>query len=107
MQSMFDTIKTINQGLARKFPHGNEPYQIMTRLLEEGGELAQQVNHFEDSGVKRKKHGEPNRVKLADEVKGVLITVFQLVAYYELQAELQASLEYSEDRLRSDGFLER
>jgi NTP pyrophosphatase (non-canonical NTP hydrolase) len=104
---VFDTIKTINQGFARKFPPGNEPYQIMTRLLEEGGELAQQVNHFENSGVKRKKHGQPDRAKLADEVKGVLITVFQLVEYYELQAELQASLEYTQDRLRNDGFLER
>jgi NTP pyrophosphatase (non-canonical NTP hydrolase) len=102
---MFDTIKTINQGFARKFPHGNEPYQIMTRLLEEGGELAQQVNHFQDSGVKQKKHGPPDRAKLADEVKGVLITVFQLVEYYKLQAELQTSLELTEGRLREDGFL--
>jgi NTP pyrophosphatase (non-canonical NTP hydrolase) len=32
----------------------------MTRLLEESGELAQQVNHFEGAGVKREKYGEPD-----------------------------------------------
>ena len=44
---MLDLVQAINAGFARKFPNGVEPYQIMTRLLEEAGELAQQVNHFE------------------------------------------------------------
>ena len=103
---MFDTVTAINLGFARKFPSGIEPYQIMTRLLEECGELAQQVNHFENSGVKRDKHGEPDRTKLAQEVKGVLLTLFQVVAYYELETGLRASLEYTQHNLRRDGFLE-
>jgi NTP pyrophosphatase (non-canonical NTP hydrolase) len=103
---MFDTVTAINHGFVRKFPTGNEPYQIMTRLLEEAGELAQQVNHFENSGIKRDKHGEPDRAKLAQEAKGVLLTLFQIVAYYELEQELQASLEHTQRQLRRDGFLE-
>jgi len=102
---MFDTAKLINQGWARKFPSGNEPFQIMTRILEEGGELAQQVNHFENSGIKRDKYGEPDRAKLAQEVKGVLLTLFQIVSYYDLEAELQASLDQTVQRLRADGYL--
>jgi NTP pyrophosphatase (non-canonical NTP hydrolase) len=93
---MFESVTAINRGLSRKFPRGNDPFQIMTRLLEEAGELAQQVNHFENSGVKREKHGEPDRARLAQEVKGVLLTLFQVVAYYELESELAASLAYSE-----------
>lgn len=103
---MLESVRAINQGLAQKFPEGNKPYQIMTRLLEEGGELAQQVNHFENSGVKRDKHGQPDRAKLAQEVKGVLLTLFQVVDYYQLEPELQASLAHTVDRLRTDGFLE-
>ena len=103
---MYETVTAINRGFARKFPNGIEPYQIMTRLLEEAGELAQQVNHFENSGVKRDKHGEPDRAKLAQEAKGVLLTLFQVVAYYELEPELRASLEYTQHNLRRDGFLE-
>jgi NTP pyrophosphatase (non-canonical NTP hydrolase) len=103
--AMFDTIHNVNRGLARKFPNGNEPFQIMTRLLEECGELAQQVNHFENSGVKRQKYGTPDRVKLAQEAKGVLLTLFQVADYYQLTEELQTSLAQSEARLRSDGYL--
>ena len=73
---MLDKIKAVNRGLEHKFPGGDAPFQIMTRLLEESGELAQQVNLFEDSGVKRQKYGEPDRAKLAQEVKGVLLAVF-------------------------------
>jgi NTP pyrophosphatase (non-canonical NTP hydrolase) len=40
-------IMAVTAGLNRRFPDGDEPYQIMTRLLEECGELAQQVNHFD------------------------------------------------------------
>jgi NTP pyrophosphatase (non-canonical NTP hydrolase) len=104
---MIEAVTAINQGLARKFLGGHNPFQIMTRLLEEAGELAQQVNHFENSGVKRDKHGEPDRARMAQEVKGVLLTLFQVVDYYELAPELQASLAYTAEQLRKDGFLKR
>ena len=50
---MLDKIKEINRGLDRRFPTGHTPFQIMTRLLDEGGELAQQMNLFEDSASVR------------------------------------------------------
>ena len=103
---MLDEIKTANQGFRRKFPKGNTPFQIMTRLLEECGELAQQVNHFEGSGVKRLKHGEPDRTKLAQEVKGVLLASFQIVDYYDIQSELESSIGHTLSNLRADGFLQ-
>jgi NTP pyrophosphatase (non-canonical NTP hydrolase) len=46
--------------LNKRFPDGNQPFQIITCLCEEAGELAQVVNHFEGS-VKRQKMGEPSR----------------------------------------------
>ena len=33
----------ITEGLNRRFPNGNDPFQIMTRLLEECGELDQPI----------------------------------------------------------------
>jgi len=103
---LIDKIKAVNQGFARKFPQGNTPFQIMTRVLEEGGELAQQVNLFEDNGVKRQKHGPPDRAKLAQEVKGILLAVFQIVDYYAIESELESSLDYTLGNLRRDGYLE-
>jgi NTP pyrophosphatase (non-canonical NTP hydrolase) len=100
-----EKLHDVNRGLAAKFPDGSEPFKIMTRLLEECGELAQQVHLFEDSGVKRAKYGEPDRSKLADEVKGVLLVAFQVIDYYDLAQEVEASLDASLARLRETGYL--
>ena len=48
MNKLFELAKLYT----RQFPAGNEPYQIVTRILEECGEVAAEVNHFEKSGVK-------------------------------------------------------
>lgn len=50
----------------------------MTRLAEECGELAKEVNHWEGSGAKHKKHGEPCREKLAHEIRNVLTCAAQV-----------------------------
>ena len=103
---MLDKVKAVNRGFERRFPVGNSPFQIMTRLLEECGELAQQVNLFEDQGVKRQKHGEPDRGALAQEVKDVLLAVFQILDYYGVEAELESSLDHTLRNLRSEGHLD-
>jgi NTP pyrophosphatase (non-canonical NTP hydrolase) len=68
-ESQIDKLVAISAGYMRLFPEGNDPFQILARLLEECGELAQQVHHFEDCGVKRAKYGEPDREHLAKEVR--------------------------------------
>ncbi len=59
-----DKLYLIAKGLNKKFPIGNEPFQITTRILEECGEVAKEVNHWENSGVKVKKYGEPKKMIL-------------------------------------------
>jgi NTP pyrophosphatase (non-canonical NTP hydrolase) len=46
-----DKLLEISAGYMCRFPAGNDLFQILARLLEECGELAQQVHHFEDCGV--------------------------------------------------------
>lgn len=36
-------------GYYARYPEGNTPFEIMTRLCEEAGELASAVSHFEGS----------------------------------------------------------
>lgn len=86
-------IYTINDHLRQLFPNGENPFQMVTRLAEECGELAAQVNQFENVGLKRQKHGEPDRAKLAKEVQDVLRCALQIAAYYHLEAELDAAIE--------------
>lgn len=102
---MLETLLTIAKGQNHRFPAGNHPFQIMTRLLEEAGELAQKVNHFEDTGVKRAKYGEPDRSALAKEVRDVLLCALQAAIYYGVEPELEAHLETAYTRLKAEGHI--
>ena len=101
-----ERIKKINEGLSKRFPHGEDPFQMVTRLAEECGELAAQVNHFEGSGVKGQKHGEPDRAKLAKEVQDVLRCALRLATYYGIEAELEASISRSYEQMKAEGLIE-
>jgi len=101
MQRLFD----VSVGLSRRFPDHNGPFEIMTRLLEECGELAEQVNHFEGTGVKHEKYGEPDKAKLAKEVQDVLRCALQIAQHYGIEQELKVSIEDSYQRLKAEGFI--
>ncbi len=101
----FSKLYPVTLGLNRRFPQGNEPFQIMTRLLEESGELAQEINHFEGTGIKRQKYGEPDKNHLAKEVMDVLRCTVQVALYYGIEAELEETLLSSYERLKQEGHL--
>jgi NTP pyrophosphatase (non-canonical NTP hydrolase) len=103
---MLENLWLISMGLSRRFPQGEEPFQMMTRLLEECGELAEQVNHFEGSGVKREKLGEPSKAKMAKEVQNVLTCALRIAQYYQLETELEASILTSCQKLRNEGLID-
>ena len=102
---MIEQLLVVARGLNHRFPEGSTPFQIMTRLLEECGELAQQVNIFEGTGIKREKNGEPDREKLAKEIAHVLVCAVHTCIYYGVEAEVEASLEWSYKRLKSEGHI--
>ena len=93
------------RGMNSRFPKGDEPYQIMTRLLEECGEVAKEVNHFENSGTKSLRHGEPSKEKLAAEIKDTLNALMQLTIYYGVEEELSQAVEKSIHSLTSEGHI--
>lgn len=98
-------IYKINQGLRNLFPNGEDPFQMVTRLAEECGELAAQVNHFEDSGVKRKKHGEPDPKKMAKEIQDVIRCALRIATYYNLEEALDESINGSLQKLIDEGHI--
>jgi NTP pyrophosphatase (non-canonical NTP hydrolase) len=103
---MLNKLMLITEGLNRRFPEGNHPFQIATRLLEECGELAQAINHFEGQGVKREKYGEPDKAHLAKEVQDVMRTALQVALHYQIEEELKASIEQSYRRMVKEGLIE-
>ena len=104
-QGLMEKLMANSKGLSRRYPDGNEPFQIMTRLLEECGELAKEVNHFEGSGIKREKYGDPDKTRLAKEVQQVLQCALQIAQFYEIESELEVSVERSYQRLKTTSFI--
>ncbi len=100
-----EQIPVLAQALHQRFG-GREPFQIVTRLLEECGELAQEVSHFEGSKTKFVKHGAPSKEKFAKEVMDVLRLVFQIVHYYELEPELRARINNTYDQCVAEGLIQ-
>lgn len=101
----FDNLLLMARGMNVRFPEGNEPYQIMTRLLEECGEVAKEVHRFEKSGTKVERHGEGDKVALAGEIKDVMNALMQLVLYYGIEVEVSQTVQTSIVRLREEGYL--
>jgi len=96
----------IVEGLNNRFPDGNNPFMIVTRLAEECGEVAAEVNHFERKGRKVELYGEPDREKLAKELQQVIRAVLALAAYYHIEKELVASIDDSYQRVVSEGLVQ-
>lgn len=101
-----DKLYKMVQGYYKRFPNGIEPFQMVTRLLEECGEVASEVNHFEDSGVKRLKHGEPSKNALAGEIKQAIVALMQIAVYYSVQEELEKSIDDSLTRMKKEGLID-
>jgi NTP pyrophosphatase (non-canonical NTP hydrolase) len=103
---VMDKLYKMVQGYFKRFPNGIEPFQMVTRLLEECGEVANEVNHFEDSGIKRIKHGEPSKAALAGEIKQAMAALIQIAVYYSVQDELEKSIDDSLRRMKEDNLID-
>ena len=101
-----EKLYLLAEGLNKRFPDGNEPYQMATRLAEECGEVAAEVCHWENSGAKRRKRGEPSKEAIAGEIKNVLSCAMQLALYYGVQEELQLSIDKSLAMLKKEGHID-
>jgi NTP pyrophosphatase (non-canonical NTP hydrolase) len=101
-----EKLWAITQGVNRRFPNGNHPFQIMARLLEESGELAQIVNHFEGTGIKWEKYGQPDKAKLAKEIMDVLRCALQAAIFYGVQQELETTIHDSYEKMRAEGIIQ-
>ncbi|HEY2708919.1 MAG TPA: hypothetical protein VGI95_12775 [Caulobacteraceae bacterium] len=104
---LLDHLWTSNLALRRRFPNGVEPFRIISRLAEECGELSAEVQLWEDQGVKRAKHGDPDPHKLATEVMDVMRAALAVAEYYHVEPELSAAIRGSIERAVTAGLLSR
>jgi NTP pyrophosphatase (non-canonical NTP hydrolase) len=102
---LLDNLWTANLALRRRFPDGVEPFKMISRLAEECGELAAEVQLWENQGVKRQKQGEPDPQKLAKEVMDVMRAALAVAEYYHVEQELADTIQLSIDGAVQAGLL--
>ena len=68
--------------------------------------MASQVNHFERKGVKALKLEPPDRAAFAKELQDVMRAVVLLAIHYELESELEASVNRSYQEIVIEGIVD-
>ncbi len=101
MERLYKMVEASN----KRFPKGVEPFQMAARLLEECGEVAAEINLWEDSGLKRQKHGEPKKENIANEIRQAMVELAKIACYYHVEAELDASIEKSINCSKAEGLI--
>ena len=66
--------------------------------MEECGEVAAEINLWEDSGLKRQKHGKPKKENIANEIRQAIAELVKIAVYYHVEEELDASIRQSIER---------
>ena len=89
-----------------RFPEENDAFQITTRILEECGEVAKEVNRFEKSGTKVLRHGNGTKEDLAGEIKDAMNALMQLAIYYDAVEQVQESINNAIEQLKNEGYIE-
>jgi NTP pyrophosphatase (non-canonical NTP hydrolase) len=88
----FTALVATVHALTIRFPNHNGPFERVTRLAEESGELAAAVNHAEGTGVKIDKHGPFDPAHLVKEVMDVLRAAVGIAAHYGVVDDLRTAI---------------
>lgn len=102
MERFYKMVEASN----KRFPKGVEPFQMVTRLLEECGEIAAEVNLWEDSGVKRQKHGDPKKENIANEIRQAMVELVKIARYYHVEEELESAIQKSLAQSKLEGLID-
>jgi NTP pyrophosphatase (non-canonical NTP hydrolase) len=103
MVDRLDRLYEIVDGYNVRFPDGNHPFAIITRLLEEAGEVASAVNHLEKVGAKVAKHGAPDPVALGYEIEDLIHTALSLARFYGVEHVVDEAINRTHDQLVASG----
>ena len=102
---VIDRLLLIVEAQKRRFPEGLEPFKMLARLQEECGELATEVQIWEDEGLKRAKHGAPDRERTASEIVHVLTATLTIADHYQLLDAVAERVELAIEADTADGHL--
>lgn len=107
MTDTYADLYDVVDGLIQKYPNTSDNvFKFLGRLTEEVGELAEQVNHqYGGSDSKGDKLGAPDRQKLADEIRDVLVGALAIARFTGTESEVIESIKQRHTRLMETGFI--
>lgn len=105
MVDRLDRLYDIVDGYNDRFPDGNSPFAIVTRLLEEAGEVATVINHLERVGAKVAKRGAPDPTELAYEIEDLVHTALSLARYYGVESVVDEAIARTHADLTGAGHI--
>lgn len=103
---MIDKLYKICEALSVRFPGDSDPFRILARLMEESGELADQVHLRESVGRKRYAQREPDDEHLAKEIQDVMTAVLDVARHYGIEQKLEERVDAGYRRAVSEGLIE-
>ena len=103
---MIRKLYKLGEALEKRFTNNQDPFLILARLMEESGELADQVHVWESVGRKRESGRQPDEMALAKEIQQVLTAVLDLARYYGVEEKVELQVNLSYERAVSEGLIE-
>ncbi|MBD3243354.1 MAG: hypothetical protein GF331_22380 [Chitinivibrionales bacterium] len=102
---MVQKLYKICEALEVRFPGMSDPFRILARLMEECGELADQVHIREGVGRKREMHGSPDDDHLAKELQDIMTAVLDMARHYGIEETLKAKIDAGYRRAVGEGLI--
>jgi NTP pyrophosphatase (non-canonical NTP hydrolase) len=103
---MIRKLYKICEALEKRFPGKRDPFRILARLMEESGELADQVHLRESVGRKREGGRKPEDMELAKEIQDVMTAVLDIARYYGIEEKLELRINTGYERAVNEGLIE-
>lgn len=106
MERVVDRLQVLYEvadGYSVRYPEGNEPFRILSRMTEELGEVAAEISHLERTGAKVLKRGEPDRKALGYEIEDLLHTALTLARWYGVEDAVDEAAQKAHAGLSAGG----
>lgn len=102
---LLSKISLVAQAQSKRFPNGDEPFKIMSRLLEECGEVSWELNHYERMNISVERNCKNNKENIVAEAYQVVMVLSQLLQYFDLSDDFINRIEMVYKEYQDKGYI--
>lgn len=104
---LLNKILLVAEAQSRRFPKGDEPFQITSRLLEECGEVAWELNHYPRKNISIERNSKDNKGNLVTETYQAMTVLGQLLQYFDLTDDFVNKIEVVYKEFQDKGYINK